>query len=371
VSVSRFLLPGTKKILGPESSVPGRALVAESDDPDALRTRVQLQSGSPAGASFAMPPHTLNETANSNPPTAAATAPAYPAPSNPPDPSYPPDYSRRPMRVDAIYAMLRYPYLVIIPILLLGAVGYVLAGKKQVTYKAEAQVLIGQPSPGTAGELPGVVQAEQSLAGIYAREIDFNQVLIPLARQFNTTPADIASRLSATPDPQSPLVRIFATASSPSAAVVLANGASTKFAATVNSLSETGTSANQAFGRYKRAVAAYQSALGKQQQLQQQLSNSGSTSSVASNPALQQAAAASQIAQLHVTTLADQYQSLLAAQQNAPTLSVFESAAGASSNHKANLEIYVFGGLVAGLLIGAALATLMANRMTWRTAPAA
>ncbi len=116
-----------------------------------------------------------------------------------------------------------------------------------------------------------MVQAEQSLAGIYAREVDFNQVLVPLARQFNTTPADIASRLSAAPDPTSPLVRIYATASSPSAAVAMANGASAKFAATVNSLTQSDAPANQSFRRYQRAVAVYQRALGKQQHLQQQL----------------------------------------------------------------------------------------------------
>ncbi len=100
-------------------------------------------------------------------------------------------------------------------------------------------------------------------------------------------------------------------------------------------------------------------------------SSSVSSNSVSSNPALQQAAAATQAAQLHVTTLANQYQSLQAAQQSAPTLSVFESAASATSNRTSNLEIYVFGGVVAGLVIGAALATLIANRRTWRTAPAA
>jgi hypothetical protein len=107
------------------------------------------------------------------------------------------------------------------------------------------------------------------------------------------------------------------------------------------------------------------SALAKQQNLQNQFSATDP-----SNPALLQAAAATQIAQLHETTLANQYQGLQAAQQNAPTLSVFESAPGASSNRKSNLEIYVFGGVVAGLLIGAALATLLANRRTWRTAGA-
>jgi len=305
-----------------------------------------------------MPSHTANETTNSNPPS----APTYPSTSA--------GRARGPARVDAISAMLRYPILVIISVIVLGGAGWLVADKKQTGYQAEAQVLIGQPSPGTSGELPGVVQAEQALAAIYAREIDFNQVLAPLARQFNTNPAEVASRLSAAPDPQSPLVRIYATGPNESDAVALANGAATKFATTVNALTQSNAAANHAFASYKQAVVAYQRALAKQQHLQQRVSNGGSSTSASSSPALLRAATATQIAQLHQATLANQYQSLLAAQQNAPTLSLFESADGATSNHASNLEIYVFGGVVAGLVIGAALATLLANRRNWQTARA-
>ena len=306
--------------------------------------------------SIDMPSQTAHETTNSSPHTV---------------PSYPPadfGYARAPQRVDAISAMLRYPLLVIIPVLVLGAVGYVLAGKKKTTYQAQSQVMIGQPSPGTSGELPGVVQAEQSLAGIYAREIDFNQVLVPLARQFQTTPANIASHLSASPDPQSPLVRINATGGNSADAVALANAAASKFASSMNSLTQSNAPVNQVYGQYRRAVVAYQHALAKQHQVQHRLANSGVDPVTSSDPGLIDANVATQLAQQHQMTLANQYQSLLTTQSNAPTLTVFESAAGATTNHASNLEIYVFGGLVAGLLIGAALATLLANRRHWQDA---
>jgi hypothetical protein len=264
--------------------------------------------------------------------------------------------------------MLRYPWLVLIPVLALGALGFVLAGKKHTTYTAQAQVLIGQPAPGTSGELPGIVQAEQSLAGIYAREIDFDRVLVPLAHQLNTSPADIASRLSAAPDPQSPLIRINATGPNAAAAVTLANGAATKFAAAMNSTTQTTAPANHAFSSYQHASTAYQQALAKQHTIAHQLSLRGIDPSTSSDAGLMKATVATQVAQLHLTTLASQYQSALATQNNAPTLSVFQSAGGATTNHASNLEIYVFGGAVAGLLIGAALATLLANRKTWRQA---
>jgi hypothetical protein len=303
-----------------------------------------------------MPPHIANKTSNSNPQTSPAYAPAENG------------YVHGSTRVDAVTAMLRYPLLVIVPVIVLAVVGYVLSGKKHATYKAESQVLIGSPSPGTSGELPGVVQAEQALAGIYAREIDFDQVLIPIARKLGTSPAAIASRLSAAPDPQSPLIRIFATGPNSANAVALANGAATKFAASMNRIAQNDASASQAGTSYRGAVIAYQKALAKQHQIQQRLTNSGSDTSTSSNPALLKAIVATQVAQLHQSTLASQYQSLLATQSNSPTLSVFETAAGATTNHQSNVEIYVFGGVLAGLLIGGALATLLANRKSWHNA---
>jgi capsular polysaccharide biosynthesis protein len=303
-----------------------------------------------------MPSNTADKTRKPNPQTSPAYAPAENG------------YGRGPTRVDAVTAMLRYPLLVIIPVIVLAVVGYVLAGKKHTTYKAESQVLIGSPAPGSAGQLPGLVQAEQALAGIYAREIDFDQVLTPLARQLGTSTTDIASRLSAAPDPQSPLIRIFATGPTAAKAVALANGAATKFASSMNAITQNDASTTHAATGYKRAVIAYQKALAKQHRIQQNLADSGSDTSTSSSPALLNAIVATQVAQLHQATLASQYQTLLASQSSSSTLSVFESAAGATTNHSSNLEIYVFGGVLAGLLIGGALATLLANRKSWRDA---
>ena len=146
------------------------------------------------------------------------------------------------------------------------------------------------------------------------------------------------------------------------------NGAAAKFAASMNRIAQNDASATQTGTSYKSAVIAYQKALAKQHQIQQNLANTGADTSASSNPALLKAIVATQVAQLHQTTLASQYQSLLATQSNSPTLSVFETAAGATTNHQSNVEIYVFGGVLAGLLIGGALATLLANRKSWHNA---
>lgn len=284
-----------------------------------------------------------------------SAAPGYATPQAP--------YAPNPPRVDAVTAALRYPLLVVLPMLLLGVLGGILGARKPTTYTAESQVLVGQPSPGTAGQLPGIVQAEQSLAGIYAREIDFDAVVVPIARRFHATPASIAASLSATPDPQSPIVRVFATAGSAARSIALANAAGAKFAAYITSLTQSSDPSDHVLNSYTQAATAYAQAKDKEQQL--------ALTSRAPNSALVQADVAMQIAQLNESTLAAQYQSLVGTQQNTPALSLFEAAATATSNRKSNLELYVFGGVIAGLVLGAALATLVANRELVRNARAA
>jgi capsular polysaccharide biosynthesis protein len=287
----------------------------------------------------------------------------YQRPLQSPAANGPPPVVRQPApaSVDAITAMIRYPLLVIIPALIIGVLGAVLANRKITTYTAGSQILVGSPAPGTAGELPGVVQAEQSLASIYAREIDFDAVVRPMARRFHASRADIASRLSATPLPDAPIIKIAATADTPRRAIGLANGAGAKLASFVNHQTQSAAPANTAFGSYQQAATALARARAHQQQI-------AHMSLPPNSRAVLNAAADVQVAQLVQSTVGSQYQNALGTQQNTPRLNLFQSATAADSNRKPTLEIYVFGGVVAGLVIGAALATLLARRNAIRAA---
>lgn len=266
-------------------------------------------------------------------------------------------------RVDALTAALRYPLLIIVPTLLLGAFGYFLAHRKPVTYKASAEVLLQQPPATDSAALPGVVQAELSLTPVYARELDFDPVLVPLARKLHTTPLDVANHLSATPIPSSPIIRVDATGRTAAAAVTLANGAATQLSKLVTSQATSTAGASGILHRYQSAVAAYQLARAHEQQLAQGHSPS--------DPAVVQATVAMQVAQLRQNMLGAAYQADVGMSQSTPTLNVFAFAGGATNDRNSNREIYVFVGIVAGLLIGLALATLLATRRAlrgWRPA---
>jgi hypothetical protein len=278
----------------------------------------------------------------------------------------PPDAPPRPARIDSVGALWRYPLLVIIPALLLGGLGAVLAHKKPVSYTAAAQVLVSAPAPGTTGELPGVVQSEQTLAGIYSREIDFNPVVLPLARSFHKSPAYIGSRLSASPLADAPIILVEAKGKTQREAITLANSAGTKLASFVTSQSQDSTPSNRAFGGYQRAAAALAQARANEQRTARVQGQTNPNPS--ESPAVIKAEAAVQTAQLLQSIQGTQYQNLLATRQNTPSLHMFQSAASATSNRTSNLELYIAGGLIAGLVLGAALATLMANRKAIRAA---
>ncbi len=265
-------------------------------------------------------------------------------------------------RVDAITAALRYPLLVILPLLILGGLGAVLAHRAKPSYSAESQVLVGEPAPASSGQLPGVVQAEQSLAGIDAREITFAPIVDPLARRLHTTPGAIASRLSASPLPGAPIIKVDATGPDRGSSLALANAAGKKLAQFVNSQGSDKSVTNRAMGNYQQAATALAQARAKESAVNQ--SHPGSPN----DPAVVAAQEKVQIAQLMANVQANQFQGALVTQQNLPTLTMFRSASSASSNRTSNLELYAFGGAIAGLVIGVALATLLANRRAARAA---
>ncbi len=263
-------------------------------------------------------------------------------------------------RVDALTAVLRYPLLLLIPVVILAAAAYALVRQHPTTWTAEAQVLMQQPAPTSSAALPGVVQAELSLAPVYARELDFDPVVVPLAQHFHMAPGAVAADLSATPVPNSPIIRIDASARSSRTAIALANDAATKLSAFVSTQVQSTAGNSSLLLRYQQASAAYESALTHERRMVAAHS--------ARSPAVVKAIAAADVAQLRQRVLASEYQSLTGQGPTSPGLGVFQRATAASSNQRSNLEIYLFAGVLAGLVIGVALATLAANRGRPRTA---
>jgi hypothetical protein len=247
-----------------------------------------------------------------------------------------------------------------LPVLVLAGLGVAAGLRRSPTYTATAENVVEALSPSVA-QLPGAIQAAQDLASNQSRLIDSDAIAGPLARRFDTTSGYIESSVSATPVPDSTVIRIQADGPEASDAVRLANAAARTFADYVNEQTRTDEEGDEVLEQYREASAAYQRELAAKQGVDR-------AGDAASPTERLRAASALDAAQLRREALSAQYQTVVQSHGSAPTVKTFVVARDASSDRWTTLEIYVVLGVVVGFVIGAAFATLLANRRPRRTA---
>lgn len=264
------------------------------------------------------------------------------------------DGSSIPMRryASAGDAMRRRPVVVVLPAVVLMVLGAVLGLHGKSTYTATAQLVV-QPLAPTVSQLPGAVQSAEDQATNESRLVNSSAVIVPLASEFHMTAASIANHISATPIPGSTVIRLGAEANSADAAVALANAAAVKFAHYVNRELQSTAESETVLRSYQAAEVLLNRARNTKTAFEGRHISRGGLVSLE---------AAVSAAQLRATALGAQYQSTIQALATAPSVKPFASATKASSSRSSKVEIYVLGGLVVGLLLGIAAATLLANR---------
>jgi capsular polysaccharide biosynthesis protein len=242
--------------------------------------------------------------------------------------------------------------LLVVPAVVLAVLGAVLGLHASPTYTATAQLVV-QPLAPTLSQLPGAVQAAEDQATNESRLLTSSGVTVPLARQFHTTSSSIANHISATPIPQSSVIRLNAEAGSAHTAVALANAAAKAFSHYVNTELQSTAESEAVLKRYEAAEIMLSRARNVKVALEARHVRLAG---------LVRATAAIAAAQVRANALSSQYQSAIQALATAPAVKSFSSATNASSDRSSRLEIYVLGGLIVGLLLGAAVATMLANR---------
>lgn len=256
--------------------------------------------------------------------------------------------------VGAGEALRRYPFVALLPVLVLAALGVAAGLQSNPTYKATSELAVRPLAPNIA-QLPGAVQAAEDLATNESRLITSDGITAPLARQFGTTTESIAGRISATPIPNSTIIKIQAEANSAASAVALANATASRFTAYVVAQIQSNTDA----AKILRAYHAASVDLGSAQAAKQAIERNGSS---APRIAREEASATVDGAQLRRQALAAQYQTIAQSHATAPSVEPFVMATTASNNRTSGLEIFGFAGVVAGMLIGTALALVLSNR---------
>jgi len=226
-------------------------------------------------------------------------------------------------------------------------------------YTAEARIVVGTNATlANVQASAGLPAAEDSFAAEYARLITSSTVMSEVASRLHE--ASLHGSLSASPIPQSPIIRVDANASSPNAAARLAEVGAEELISAVDKLN-TGTAATVQglLAKYEQVEGALgiEQAQIKALQARLDVTPSGSPTVRSLRGRLAAAQGAADVDQLEATALSNQYQNQYSPyQQEEQTVKLTGAATSTGSDRKKALEIGVLGGLIGGLVVGLAAA---------------
>lgn len=260
-------------------------------------------------------------------------------------------------------AVVRYWFLVLIPAVVLAGAGVALALRHPPRYTSEATLNVGKPDP-TSPAFGGYVSAAAGLAAVYSREINASGVVAPVSTKLHVSQGLVASRLSATPVQDSPIIRVIGKAPSASAAETIANvGAST--------LTSYVTSENRANPDAGRLLGQYQSVADQKAQNDLALARDNQALNLDPRNLALRARIAQETARgnglgLRLNALNGAYVAAEASQASTNVITPLSPASSASSDRSSTLQKLGGAGLLAGLVIGVGLAVWRANRAATR-----
>jgi capsular polysaccharide biosynthesis protein len=260
-------------------------------------------------------------------------------------------------------ALRRYPVLALLPVVILAAAGITLGLRRAPTYTASTTINVGSPDIASQAT-PGYVQAEQTLASAYSREVTSQFVYGPVAKQLHLSQSAVASRLSSSAVPSSPTFSINATGTSQQSAVRLAQTATSALQHYINVVNQGETQSGGLLARYRTAEGEADRLSAVSGKLASQ--NQAIPGSVSTNR-LQEAHLAAQVAQLKANALAAQYSNGSTTTKTGAAIQVLNPASAATSDRRTIAERYGVIGAAAGIVLGAALALMVANlrRRRW------
>jgi uncharacterized protein involved in exopolysaccharide biosynthesis len=263
-------------------------------------------------------------------------------------------------RIELLAAVRRHWFVAIVPVVLLVAAAVALGLKRPVKYTTTANLSVGHVYVSNPVGIPTIIEATQALAAVYSRAINSSAVVQDTRRRLGREHAlPLAGSLSATPIPQSPLIKVSAESQSQPGAIALANAGAAALAAYVNRQVRDNGASTTISARYLQASVAYRKSLATSKRLARRYTKNPTA---ASKAARDRAAAAADTAQLRRDALSASYQAAVQGGASSVGVDVFSPASATTSDRSQMMQILVFVGLVGGLAAGAALALLRASR---------
>lgn len=265
----------------------------------------------------------------------------------------------RPARVSAATAIRRYWRVVFAVVALFVLVGLAVGLARTAEYTARAELSVGHAYVDSPAGIPGVIEATRSLASVYSRTASGQAVEDGVARRLRAQGISTAGAISATPIPDSPLIKVSGEAGSEREAIALANAGAESLAAHVNDRVTSDRTEEAAVRDFEEASTEWRQALDDRARAQGAYRADPTPSN---RVVLERASSAADVAELRRETIRAQYQANGRAGANAPTLESFSPASAATSDRLTTLQILVFIALIGGFAAGVALALLRAQR---------
>jgi uncharacterized protein involved in exopolysaccharide biosynthesis len=269
---------------------------------------------------------------------------------------------------------------VVVTVTLVTVAVAVAAGLAQApTYTSSADINVGRVDV-RVQTLPGYVAGAQALAAAYSRVATSDEVVNPLARRLGLSPAQVRLWLGATPVPNGTSFRIFGTGPSEREAVNLTRAAAAQMESYVKSTDDSKRTLDDVLGDYReqaRTSAGLRQRIEDLRDIQQRTSPNASTNpsatptptSRASRRARQRRAdeiarlqVALDTAQLKMQTLGGRYQERGNELAATAGIQIINQPVAATGDRRRTVERLAVIGLIAGVLLGAALALLVDRR---------
>jgi hypothetical protein len=257
-------------------------------------------------------------------------------------------------------ALRRHWIVAIVPVIVLVGVAAALGLQRTPRYTATASLSVGRIYINNPAGVSSVLEATKSLASVYSRSIRSTAVLQDTERRLGEGSLGASDRVTATPIPQSPLIRISAESSSARRAVALATAASGALAAYV-ARQERSDEDSVILASYRQAERRYQARVQQRARLARRY---GRDPTPTNKAARDQATVAVSVALLRRDAVRASYLNLVQGTGSAPAVEEFTRASDATSDRMRMLQIMLLLGLIAGLAAGVALAMFRARNET-------
>jgi capsular polysaccharide biosynthesis protein len=272
---------------------------------------------------------------------------------------YPPSLAHPPSPLQAV---ARHPLIALLPVILLIGAAIAVSTQRKPTYSAESRVAIGSFSP-SEQSAPGAAYAGTQFASAYSRAITAEDVVRPVARETHLAPAQVSARLSATPVPDSPFLRIQATGPTAQSAEALASAATGALTEYVRRSGATNAQATRLLQRFHDAQAKAESAATAASRAKKDVDQSPNDASARNR--LEKAQTNVETTSLKARGLRAAYLEQAQSSTSGIPVRVLNEADSATSDAEQKLRLILTVAAAAGIALGVALATAVASRR-WR-----